>query len=159
MLLIECVLLLFAANGAPVIARKLFLHDFDFPVDGYHRFSDGNRVFGESKTWRGVFTSIAACMVLACVLQLSWLFGCVIALRAMLGDLLSSFAKRRLEMPSSARCSGVDQLPEAIIPGLFVVIFFEVSLTVALSSALVFVAGDILLSPILFKLGLRKVPY
>jgi hypothetical protein len=36
----------------------------------------------------------------------------------MAGDLLSSFVKRRLNLPPSSRATGLDQIPESLLPAL-----------------------------------------
>lgn len=36
----------------------------------------------------------------------------------MTGDLVSSFVKRRIDLPPSSRASGLDQMPESLFPSL-----------------------------------------
>jgi CDP-2,3-bis-(O-geranylgeranyl)-sn-glycerol synthase len=73
---------------------------------------------GTSKTWRGVAVSLAVTPLAALALGLDWHLGFGVALGAMAGDLLASFAKRRLGLPSSASVPVLDQVPESLIPGL-----------------------------------------
>ncbi|MGB5179141.1 MAG: CDP-archaeol synthase, partial [Gammaproteobacteria bacterium] len=54
--------------------------------------------------------------LLAPLLQLSMLEGASFALLAMLGDLCSSFIKRRLGFASSRSVPLLDQLPESMLP-------------------------------------------
>ena len=81
---------------------------------------DGRPFLGPSKTWRGLAASLAVTPLAALALGLDWHLGLVVALGAMAGDLLASFAKRRLGLGSSASAPVLDQLPESLIPGLVV---------------------------------------
>ena len=87
-------------------------------MDGGRLLWDGRPLLGTSKTWRGVAVSLAATPLAALALGLDWHLGFGVALGAMAGDLLASFAKRRLGLPSSASAPVLDQVPESLIPGL-----------------------------------------
>ena len=77
----------------------------------------------------------------------------------MLGDLCSSFVKRRLRLASGERALGLDQLPESLLP---LVVYRE---TLALTPAdivvvaFAFLATDLLLSRLLVWLGVRAHPF
>ena len=90
------------------------------PLDGGWSLWDGRPVFGPSKTLRGVVAALAATPLAAWVLGVGWGLGLVIAMGAMAGDLLASFTKRRLGLPSSASVPLLDHLPETLIPALLV---------------------------------------
>ena len=60
-------------------------------------------------------TSVAAVLV-----GLSAFIGLQVAAGAMLGDLLSSFTKRRIGIASSDMALGLDQIPEVLVPALLV---------------------------------------
>ena len=77
----------------------------------------------------------------------------------MVGDCLSSFIKRRLHLPSSARALGLDQIPESLLPLLGVWHQFSLTLEgIALTVAGFFIL-ELGLSRILYKLHIRKHPY
>src|SRR5690606_30812914 len=116
LLMVKLLCLLGAANGAPVVAAKLLGARFGRPLDGGWRFVDGRPLFGPSKTWRGLVVAVAGGAVVAVPLGWSWQLGAGVALAAMAGDLISSFIKRRLGLPSSSMCLGLDQVPEALLP-------------------------------------------
>lgn len=62
--LIPLLLLILAANGAPVLARKLLASRYDYPLD--FGFKLRNQDFpGESKTWRGLVASLVFTSALA----------------------------------------------------------------------------------------------
>ena len=77
----------------------------------------------------------------------------------MAGDLFSSFVKRRLNLRPSSQAFGLDQVPESLFPLL--VCGDALSLTAA-DIALgvgVFLAGELILSRILYWAHLRDEPY
>jgi hypothetical protein len=77
----------------------------------------------------------------------------------MAGDLFSSFLKRRLRLPPRARATGLDQLPESLLPLLACREALSLTtLDVAVIAGLFFL-GEIILSPLLFKIHLRDRPY
>lgn len=121
--------------------------------------SDGNPLFGSSKTWRGIAASLSLTGFAACLLGLSLSFGLLFGIFAMLGDLLSSYIKRRLGKPPSSQALVLDQLPEALAPLIFGSWSLGYSWFVVVIVALVFMLIELLVSPILFKLGFRKKPY
>ena len=159
MTILFTLILLIVANGAPIITRNLFGHRGAFPVDCHLLFRDSRPLVGPSKTWRGVASSVIATAATAYLMGLSALTGAMVGLLAMLGDLTSSFIKRRLGFKPSSRAVGIDQLLESLLPtlalrhlygftlsevGLIVVLFFAVELTVSWP---------------LYKLKIRDRPY
>jgi CDP-2,3-bis-(O-geranylgeranyl)-sn-glycerol synthase len=85
--------------------------------------------------------------------------GLRVGAAAMAGDLLSSFVKRRLRLPSSGRASGLDQVPESLFPFLACLGALPLSALDIIAGVVVFFVGEILLSRLLFKLHLRDRPY
>ena len=77
----------------------------------------------------------------------------------MLGDLFSSFVKRRMKLPPSSRALGLDQVPESLFPLLACQGALELTVTDISSVVAIFFVGDVLLSPLFFKLKIRKRPY
>jgi len=112
----ELVLLLVIANGAPFVAHRLFGKFLDQPLDRNKVFRDGRPLLGPGKTVRGIFSAIIATTVLAPLVGLEPAQGAVFGLLAMLGDLVSSFIKRRLDIATSRSAPLLDQLPESLLP-------------------------------------------
>jgi CDP-diglyceride synthetase len=155
----QSMVLLTLANGAPVIAKKVFGSNLAHPLDAGVMFLDRRPLFGSSKTIRGVVLSIVVTTAGAPLLGLELKTGALVAATAMAGDLLSSFLKRRLDLPPSSRALGLDQIPESLFPLL--VCRELLSLTdadIALAVGLFFV-GEVVLSRLLYKLHLRDEPY
>lgn len=115
-LLGELVLLLVVANATPVILSLLLGNRWKQPVDRDIVLPDGHPLLGPSKTVRGLLGSITICTLLAPLFDLDHLQGAVFAALAMLGDLVSSFCKRRLGLRSGHSVPLLDQLPETLLP-------------------------------------------
>lgn len=77
----------------------------------------------------------------------------------MLGDLFSSFLKRRLGIPASGMALGLDQIPESLFPLLAV--RAELGLELIQIAGLVagFLFAELVVSRILFQLRIREQPY
>lgn len=148
-----------AANGVPILLRYLLEERLAYPVDFKHSLFDGQRILGDSKTWRGLFGSLLTTCCLSLLLGYSLLTGLMISLGAMSGDLLSSFTKRRLKMPSSSMAPLLDQLPESLIPAILVMHTFHLSITNIIILVLLFIILEYMLSRVLYQLGIRRRPY
>ena len=155
----ELLILITVANGAPVIARKLLGTRASQPIDFCALWFDGRPLFGSSKTVRGVICSIVATTIVAVLFGVGWQTGLTVGGSAMAGDLISSFMKRRLGLRPSARATGLDQIPEALLPTLVSKGTFGLSWPEVLVLTLSFFAGEIILSRILYRLHIRTRPY
>ena len=157
--IVRGLVLVFVANGAPVLAHRILGGWAAFPLDFRARFIDGAPLLGPSKTIRGVFISIIATSLAAPLLGLGWPVGALAAAAAMAGDLLSSFIKRRLKLPPQSMAPGLDQAPECLLPLLVCKNALGLSVADVLLATLLFwicVAG---LSRALFSLKIREKPY
>jgi CDP-2,3-bis-(O-geranylgeranyl)-sn-glycerol synthase len=140
------VLLLIIANGTPALLGLLLRSRWNRPLDNHCRFLDKRPLLGASKTLRGLIGSVLVTALLAPLFELSVLEGARFALLAMLGDLASSFIKRRLDIASSRSVPLLDQLPESLLPlwGMHTVLgasAVEIALAV-----MIFTVIDLLLS-------------
>ena len=159
LLVAQLLVLLALANGSPVAAKKILSTYLDYPLDGRACFLDGRPLLGASKTVRGVVFAIVTASVAAPLIGLSVVVGVVAGAAAMLGDLLSSFVKRRLGLPPSSMALGLDQVPESMLPAFASRWFEPLSLLdVALVVGLFFV-GELVLSRILYIWKIRDRPY
>lgn len=158
-LVVELLLLMLAANGAPILLARILGDRWAWPVDFGLRLGDGRPLFGRSKTWRGIVVGLVTCAVVAALLGYGPAFGLYFGSASLLGDLCSSFVKRRLGIASSGKAIGLDQVPEALLPLL--VFRYAYGLDWLSIGALVgfFLVGSLALSRIMFRLGVRKQPY
>jgi CDP-2,3-bis-(O-geranylgeranyl)-sn-glycerol synthase len=156
---LKLLLLILIANGVPLVAALVCGDWGARPLDGGRTLADGHRLLGNSKTWRGAVLAPLVTGVAALPLLLPMGIGVLVGIGAMLGDLLTSFVKRRLGMASSSRALGLDQIPEALLPSLLVAASLELSWAAIGLTVAGFALVVLTLSPVFFRLGLRKQPH
>ncbi|MEM4255394.1 MAG: CDP-2,3-bis-(O-geranylgeranyl)-sn-glycerol synthase [Candidatus Norongarragalinales archaeon] len=126
---VELLLLVFPAfisNGAPVVFGGGATVDFGM------KFFDGKRVFGDSKTVRGLVSGIVAGTLAGAIVALLFPFmpwfsvedkiilAFFASAGAMAGDLLGSFVKRRLGLAPGSQYFLLDQLLFLVVALLFI---------------------------------------
>jgi CDP-2,3-bis-(O-geranylgeranyl)-sn-glycerol synthase len=158
-LAVQLLLLLAVANTAPIAAKRWLGARWSRPLDGGLRFVDGRPLLGPSKTVRGVLASVVATTLAAALLGLPAQAGATIGAVAMAGDALSSFVKRRLGIASSGKATGLDQIPEALLPLLAVQGMLSLSAGLVAAVTLLFFAIERPAARIGFRFGLRDRPY
>jgi hypothetical protein len=156
---IRILALLFIVNGAPILLSRLLGTYLDKPLDGGFRLPDHRPLFGPSKTIRGLAGALLMGAVAAPVLGLSVKAGLLTGIGAMLGDLLSSFTKRRLGIRSSGMALGLDQIPESLIPLLLLRREWALSGPEILALVTAFLVFELVLSRFLYWLHIRREPY
>ncbi len=161
---------MYAANGVPVLLGG------GPPIDFKKKFVDHRPIFGKSKTWRGFWSAIFLGFITGVLVRHllipilhpldqftlpgdDW-FGFYLGLGAMLGDLIGSFIKRRLNLKSGASAPILDQSGFAImgllvakvvyptLPWVYFFIVIPVSIIVHYTSNI-----------IAYLLGWKKVPW
>jgi CDP-archaeol synthase len=147
------------ANTAPLFAKRWMGKFCSAPLDAGMRFIDGRPVLGPSKTVRGLVSAIVASMLGAVVLALPLKVGALMGGCAMLGDMVSSFIKRRLNAPPSSRATGLDQIPEALLPLLAVQSMLGLTWVHIVAITAAFFAFEFPLALLFHRLGWRDQPY
>lgn len=115
--------LMFSAVVSAVVIERDLLRWARRPIDGGAELG-GRRLFGDNKTWRGVITAVVCSAAFAAfqehvvgdavgdLLAVDWatvpatLFGGLMGLGAMLGELPNSFVKRRIDIPPGKTTTG-----------------------------------------------------
>lgn len=103
------------ANASPVLVGG------GKPIDGGRNWRDGKRLFGDGKTWRGFLGGVSIGTVVGVIqylitpdfygsLQKALLLAFLLSFGALVGDLVGSFIKRRLDLPRGYPAVGLDQL-------------------------------------------------
>lgn len=159
LLALTLLILITVANGAPILAHRLLGRHLGGALDGGLILPDRRRLLGGAKTLRGVISALLLTPVAAWLLGHAWWVGGLIALGAMLGDILSSFIKRRLGLAPSSQALLLDQVPEALLPLLLVWNALELNGPSVALLVIVFVVMELLLSKLLYRLRIRKQPY
>ncbi len=157
--LLQLLLLIIIANGTPILIRVLLNDSFKLAVDFGQKLPDNKHLFGPSKTWRGIFAALSATAVAAWLLGYSVNTGLLVAVYAVLGDLLSSFIKRRLGMRPSSMAPLLDQVPESLFPAFMMKQVFNLDISSVILLVLIFIITELMLSHIFSKLGVRRRPY
>ena len=98
----------YAANATPVVLGG------GRPIDCDKKFRDGKPIFGSHKTFRGFFLGLAVGTLVGLGLnfefQYNLLLGFMTSLGALVGDLIKSFIKRRLNLAPGKSLPVADQL-------------------------------------------------
>jgi CDP-archaeol synthase len=157
--IVPLLVLLALANGTPLMMQKVLGKHFSYPIDGDREFVDGRPVFGPAKTLRGVVCAILATTAAAPLVGLGWKIGLMVGSLAMVGDLFSSFLKRRLGRSSSSPIVGVDQIPESLFPLLACIGPLSLTIADVAIGVAIFFFGELALSRLLYAFDLRDRPY
>ncbi len=149
----------YCANAIPVIAGG------GFPIDFGKNFSDGRRIFGRNKTFRGFLAGFAvgtaAGLAESTVFNYPIMFGLLLSLGALFGDLAGSFLKRRLCIPPGGLFPVVDQVDFIVggvifsLPVALHMLSWELTATVLIISPPVHLMTNFAA----YKLGLKDNPW
>lgn len=156
---VRLLLLLGVANTAPLVAKRWLGDRFAARLDGGLQFFDGRPLLGASKTVRGFVTAVVAALVAAPLLGLPARAGALLGAGAMLGDAASSFIKRRIGKKPSSRATGLDQIPEALVPLLLLQGPLGLSWVQIAGITVAFFLLEIPLAWLTHRWGLRDQPY
>ena len=159
MVVLQLLCLLITANGAPVLAQWLLREWGAAPIDGGRILRDGYPLLGTSKTWRGLAAALLATPLAALLVGVDALTGILIAFTAMIGDLASSFVKRRRALKPSSQALGLDQIPESLLPALAAAPLLHLSFWEITSTVALFFLLELGLSRALYRMGIRQRPY
>ena len=164
----------YAANGIPPFARG------KRPLD-FGKSWKGKRIFGEGKTIEGTIAGFFGGLVWGYILMLfqsyvqinqgvsinqdiglvvmNWPLIVLITIGALLGDIIGSFAKRRLDLSRGAQFPFVDQLGFAVVAIIIASPIYVVQIGsivfIIVSTAFVHMFGNY----IAFKTKLKNVPW
>jgi CDP-2,3-bis-(O-geranylgeranyl)-sn-glycerol synthase len=161
-LLIEAVKFIFpayCANALPVVAGG------GLPVDFGRKFFDGKPIFGKNKTYRGFFFGLAvgtvAGLVETVIFHYPVLFGLLLSLGALLGDLAGAFLKRRLNIAPGGLLPVVDQVDFIVGAIVFSLPIFIDALSFELIVIVLIITPPIhlLTNLVAYKLGLKSNPW
>jgi CDP-2,3-bis-(O-geranylgeranyl)-sn-glycerol synthase len=169
-LLVLFILPAYIANAIPVIFGG------GMPVDFKMKFIDGERIFGDGKTWRGLLaglcfgsltglleSQLCSFAVIPNSLCLDFIpLGFVLSLGTMIGDLAGSFIKRRMRMKRGHPSLILDQLSFLVFALVFSLHYVPNGLITLDAVAFLLVLTYLLhvLSNIVAnRLGLKNVPW
>lgn len=156
MLFIKLLILIWLVNFAPPFVAQIFESKWNNPIDGGYLLPDGRPLLGRHKTIRGVLAGIITGGSIGPALGFPLWLGLGAAILSMLGDLLSSFLKRRFSFTSGDAVPGLDQIPEGLLPFILIIPYYSLSAVYVLLFAVVFGLGAYFGSVFLNNVLLRK---
>jgi CDP-2,3-bis-(O-geranylgeranyl)-sn-glycerol synthase len=147
----------YCANAMPVIAGG------GYPMDFGKKFLDGKPIFGKNKTFRGFFSGLVVGIVAGYAETMFFgfppLFGLLLSLGALFGDLAGAFVKRRLGFAPGELLPIVDQVDFIVGAILFSfplqILSWELVITVLIITPPI----HILTNFVAYKLGLKTNPW
>lgn len=145
----QLVLLLVIANGTPALLGLVIGDRWRCPLDGDVRLWDNQPLFGSSKTVHGILAALLVTGAASPLFGLPFASGVAFAALAMLGDLISSFTKRRLRLASGRSVPLLDQLPETLLPLFGLQAILGASTAEIMVAVVLFLVIDLLLSRVL----------
>jgi CDP-2,3-bis-(O-geranylgeranyl)-sn-glycerol synthase len=147
----------YCANAAPVLGGG------GKPLDHGKNFTDGKRIFGANKTYKGLLFGLgigAGVGVIDCLLfGYPWLFAVLTPLGALLGDLTGAFIKRRLNLAPGALLPVVDQIDFVVGALVFALPLMIVGLELAIAVLLITPPIHLFTNFLAYKLKLKKNPW
>lgn len=148
----------YCANAVPVLAGGGPAMDFG------KKLPDGRPVFGKNKTFRGFFAGLAvgtvAGLAESLVFNYHIMFGLLLSLGALFGDLAGAFVKRRLAIPPGGLLPVVDQLDFILGAILFSLpLFMAWSWELCVTVLVITPPIHLLTNFAAYKLGLKSNPW
>ncbi|MBI2557733.1 CDP-2,3-bis-(O-geranylgeranyl)-sn-glycerol synthase [Candidatus Woesearchaeota archaeon] len=173
MLLLKCFYLMlpaYFANMAPVMVKKINL--FAVPID-FNKKINGSPLLGKNKTYRGLVFGIIFAVIIAYLQFLlygreffreisfmdyqNWLlFGFLMGLGALTGDLVKSFFKRRMGIEPGKKFIPFDQADFVIGSLVFAIPVFKVTINIFAVSLLLSFVLDVIVNHLAFYLRIRN---
>ena len=158
------------ANMAPVIVRKINI--FAYQID-FNKKINNKPIFGKNKTFRGFIFGIVFAIIITYLQFLlykieffknisfinyqNWfLFGFLIGLGALTGDLVKSFFKRRLGLNPGEKFVPFDQTDFVIGALIFIIPIFDLTFRTFITILLLSFALHIIVNHIAFYLKIRN---
>lgn len=159
-LIVEALKLIFpayCANAIPVVAGG------GSPLDFGKVFYDGKPVFGKNKTFRGFFSGLAVGTAVGLTESAFFgypiLFGLLLSLGALIGDLTGAFLKRRLGLAPGQLLPVVDQVDFVVGALLFSVPLQVLYWELAAVALIITPPLHLLTNFVAYKAGLKKNPW
>jgi len=153
----------YCANGAPVIFGG------GHPIDGGKKFLDGKPILGSHKTYRGLLFGLIIGTFVGWVQETlapraglpqgSVILGFVLSLGALLGDLIGSFIKRRLNLKPGESLPVSDQIDFVLVALLLSLLVEPPSLVSALIIVVLTGPMHLLVNAMAYLLRLKDNPW
>jgi len=147
----------YCANAIPVITGG------GIPIDFGRKFFDGKPIFGKNKTYKGFFFGLVVGTLVGYVESLFFgypaLFGFLLSLGALFGDLFGAFLKRRLGLAPGELLPVVDQIDFVVGAMLFALPLSILTIELAATALIITPPIHLLTNFAAYKLGLKSNPW
>jgi CDP-2,3-bis-(O-geranylgeranyl)-sn-glycerol synthase len=152
------------ANSTPVVASK-FLSKYNKPID-FRKTLKGKPILGPGKTWMG----LAAGLIIASFVGyiqgitlihplITWKIGFLLGCGALLGDIIASFIKRRVNLKRGSRVFGLDQLDFILGAFFFAWLINQFNITYFIIILIITPAIHLLANFLAYKIGVKQEPW
>ncbi|MGB9675575.1 MAG: CDP-2,3-bis-(O-geranylgeranyl)-sn-glycerol synthase [Candidatus Bathyarchaeales archaeon] len=147
----------YCANAIPVIAGG------GLPIDLDKKFFDGKPIFGKNKTYKGFFFGLLVGTLVGSAESLVFdyppLFGFMLSLGALFGDLFGAFLKRRLGLAPGELLPVIDQIDFVVGALLFAIPLPILTIELAVTALIITPPIHLLTNFAAYKLGLKSNPW
>ncbi|MEM3824439.1 MAG: CDP-2,3-bis-(O-geranylgeranyl)-sn-glycerol synthase [Candidatus Bathyarchaeia archaeon] len=147
----------YCANAVPVITGG------GLPIDLDKKFFDGKPIFGKNKTYRGFFSGLLVGILVGLMESLFFsyhlLFGFLLSLGALFGDLVGAFLKRRLGLAPGELLPIVDQIDFVVGAIVFAIPISILTVELAITALIITPPIHLLTNFVAYKLGLKSNPW
>jgi predicted MPP superfamily phosphohydrolase len=123
----------------PFLAHLAMQNRFDRALDGGSSWADGRPLLGSHKTIRGIMASLVGAASVAPLVGVTYSTAAAAGALGMLGDLLTSFLKRRLGRPAGYPMFGLDQALEGALPLILLVPARDTGISAGIAALALFV--------------------
>jgi CDP-2,3-bis-(O-geranylgeranyl)-sn-glycerol synthase len=148
------------------------------PIDDGKNFIDGNRLFGDGKTWKGFIIGIVTGVLVGglqillgitnntgSLPMMTWYAVILLAIGALLGDLIKSFIKRRIGKAPGSKWPVADQY-DLVAGAFFMTAVFDPGWFFSVMTVPIIIS-ILIITPILhrvtniigYTIGVKKVPW
>jgi uncharacterized protein len=139
MFALKILAMLIVTNAAPLLSTGFCPKGNRRPLDSGRRLADGHPILGKNKTLCGLLSGIGAAGALSLLIGLPLSMCMLIAGTSLLGDLLTSFIKRRLGLAEGQTAHLLDHLLEGALPLLLCKGLFSISWSLSLVLLMLFI--------------------
>jgi len=140
------------------------------PIDLNQNFVDKKPFLGKGKTFKGTFLGIFAGIIAVALIEFYFqgntpiinnylYYGILVSVGAILGDLIGSFLKRRMDIERGKPVLLLDQLDFVIVGILFGSFVHKISIELFLLVCIITLVAHRIANFVAFKFKLKKVPW
>lgn len=162
----------YIANAIPpLICKVKKLRENNVPID-FGKQLRGKAIFGNGKTWNGLILGVLAGTLFGLVQsniiveglpfilpKMTILLAFMLSLGSLIGDMIGSFIKRRLNLKRGAPAPLLDQLDFIFGAFIFAALIIEINLVHLFILAIITPAIHLTTNKIAYKIGIKKEPW